>query len=225
MTKFSEFVTKNDFLTFITNPYKNSIRNFKKDFTIFIFLTILNFLTLFIKSLYTDEPFIEDSDLKLYNLKKIFPYLILIPLIEEFSYRGFLRFKNKKIFIISVIAVIILLATFIKVDIYRNSSIIALIILTCFIYFQNQLYEKFLLHINDNLKYLIWISSIIFGLMHLSNFHNFAYINLLGITEKIIAGLFFCYITRKYNIFYSYFFHALNNSLPFLIIIAYKLTT
>jgi hypothetical protein len=55
---------------------QNSIRNFKKDLhTIFIFLKLL---TLFIKSLYTDEPFIEDSDLKLYNLKKIFPYLILI---------------------------------------------------------------------------------------------------------------------------------------------------
>jgi hypothetical protein len=54
---------------------QNSIRNFKKDFTIFIFLKLL---TLFIKSLYTDEPFIEDSDLKLYNLKKIFPYLIPI---------------------------------------------------------------------------------------------------------------------------------------------------
>jgi membrane protease YdiL (CAAX protease family) len=225
MTKISEFVTKNDFLKFINNPYKNSIRNFKKDFTIFIFLTILNFLILFFKSLYTDEPFIEDSDLKLYNLEKIFPYLILIPLIEEFSYRGFLRFKNKKIFIISVIAIIILLATFISVDIFRNTSIIMLIILSCLIYFQNQRYEKFLLHINYNLKPLIWISSIIFGLMHLSNFSDFEYINLLGITEKIIAGLFFCYITQKYNIFYSYFFHALNNSLPFLIIIAYKLIT
>lgn len=225
MTKFSEFVTKNDFLKFINNPYKNSTRNFKKDFTTFIFLTILNFSLLFIKSLHTDEPFIENSDLKLYNLEKIFPYLILIPLIEEFSFRGFLRFKNKRIFIISVIAIIILLATFISVDIFRNISIIILIILTCLIYFQNQRYEKFLLYVNDNLKPLIWISSIIFGLMHLSNFHNFEYINLLGITEKIIAGLFFCYITQKYNILYSYFFHALNNSLPFLIIIAYKLIT
>ncbi|MGO4818826.1 CPBP family glutamic-type intramembrane protease [Flavobacterium sp. W22_SRS_FP1] len=223
MTKFSEIVTKNAFLKFINNPYQKSNRNFKKDFTIFIFLTILNFLVLFIASLYTSEPFIEESDLKLYNIEKIFPYLILIPLIEEFSYRGFLRFKNKKIFIISVIAVITLLATFIKVDIYRNSSIIVIMILTCFIYFQNQLYEKFLLYIDSYLKYLIWISSIIFGLMHLSNFNNFEYVNLLGITEKIIAGLFFCYITGKYNIFYSYFFHALNNSLPFFIIICYKL--
>jgi membrane protease YdiL (CAAX protease family) len=223
MTNLFECITKNDFLKFINSPYKKSSRNFRKDFIIFIFLTVLNFLVLFIKSCYTNEPFIEESDLTLYNIEKILSYLILIPLIEEFSYRGFLRFKNKKIFIISVIAVIILLATFIKVDIYRNSSIILLIILTCFIYFQNQLYEKFLLFINKNLKYLIWISSIIFGLMHLANFHDFEYINLLGITAKIIAGLFFCYITRKYNIFYSYFFHALNNSLPFLIIFAYKL--
>jgi len=223
MTNPFEYITKNDFLKFINNPYKKSNRNFRKDFIIFIFLTILNFLVLFIKSFFTNEPFIEESDLKLYNIEKIFPYLILIPLIEEFGCRGFLRFKNKKIFIISVIAVIILLVTFIKVDFYRNASIIVLIILSCFIYFQNQLYEKFLIYINDNLKYLIWISSIIFGLMHLSNFHNFEYINLLGIAEKIIAGLFFCYITRKYNIFYSCFFHALNNSLPFLIIIAYKL--
>ena len=223
MTNLFECITKNDFLKFINNPYKRSSANFRKDFIIFIFLTVLNFLVLFIKSFYTNEPFIDESDLTLYNIEKIFPYLILIPLIEEFSFRGFLRFKNKKIFIISVIGVIILLATFIKVDNCRNSSIIVLIILTCFIYFQNQLYEKFLLFINENLKYLIWISSIIFGLVHLSNFHEFEYINLLGITEKIIAGLFFCYVTRKYNIFYSYFFHALNNSLPFLIIIAYQL--
>ena len=225
MTNLFECITKNDFLKFINNPCKKSNRNFRKDFIIFIFLTVLNFLVLFLKSFYTNEPFIEESDLTLFNIEKIFPYLILIPLIEEFSFRGFLRFKNIKIFIFSVLAVIILLATFIKVDIYRNSSIIVLIILTCFIYFQNHLYEKLLLFINENLKYLIWISSIIFGLMHLLNFHDFKFINLIGITEKIIAGLFFCYITRKYNIFYSFFFHALNNSLPFLIIIAYKLIT
>jgi len=40
--KFFEFVTKNDFLKFKTNRYKNSIRNFKKDFIIFIFLTSMN---------------------------------------------------------------------------------------------------------------------------------------------------------------------------------------
>ena len=129
MTNLFECITKNDFLKFINNPYKRSSANFRKDFIIFIFLTVLNFLVLFIKSFYTNEPFIEESDLTLYNIEKIFPYLILIPLIEEFSFRGFLRFKNKKIFIISVIGVITLLATFIKVDNYRNSSIIVLIIL------------------------------------------------------------------------------------------------
>jgi hypothetical protein len=60
--------------------------------------------------------------------------------------------------------------------------------------------------------------------MHLSNFHNFAYIILLGITEKIIAFIFLLY-SENTIFFILIFFHALNNSLPFLIIIAYKLTT
>jgi hypothetical protein len=71
-------------LTFITNPSKIVLEILKKILQ-FSFFHNIKLLTLFIKSLYTDEPFIEDSDLKLYNLKKIFPYLILIPLIEEFS--------------------------------------------------------------------------------------------------------------------------------------------
>jgi hypothetical protein len=71
-------------LTFITNPSKIVLEILKKILQ-FSFFYNIKLLTLFIKSLYTDEPFIEDSDLKLYNLKKIFPYLILIPLIEEFS--------------------------------------------------------------------------------------------------------------------------------------------
>jgi hypothetical protein len=60
-------------LTFITNPYKIVLEILKKILQ-FSFSYNIKLLTLFIKSLYTDEPFIEDSDLKLYNLKKIFPY-------------------------------------------------------------------------------------------------------------------------------------------------------
>jgi hypothetical protein len=94
MTKFSEFVTKNDNIH--NKSLQNSIRNFKRFYN-FHFSYNIKLLTLFIKSLYTDEPFIEDSDLKLYNLKKYF-ISNFNPLIEEFSYRGFLRFKNKKDF-------------------------------------------------------------------------------------------------------------------------------
>ena len=77
--------------------------------------------------------------------------------------------------------------------------------------------------IEVNLIIIILISSIIFGSAHLGNYDDFSWVNLIPISEKIIAGVFLCYIAKKYNIWRSYFFHIINNSLPFLIIIAYKL--
>jgi membrane protease YdiL (CAAX protease family) len=223
MHKTLQGVIKNDFLNFLKNPKENFTDKFKKDFTIFIFLIILSFFVSFLKSLITNEGFIDEGDLNKYNFLKIFPFIFLIPLIEELAFRGFLKFKNRTMFFFSIISILIFITTFIKNEIFQFASISIIIILTVVLYFHKKKYVKLLNYITKNLKILIWISSIIFGLIHLTNFHNFEYINLLGITQKIIAGLFFCYITRKYNIFYSYFFHALNNSIPFLIIIVHKL--
>jgi membrane protease YdiL (CAAX protease family) len=91
------------------------------------------------------------------------------------------------------------------------------------VFFNKKLYEIMLKLIDVNAIIITLISSIFFGSIHLFNYNNFSWINLLPTSEKIIAGVFLCYIAKKYNIWLSYFFHIINNSLPFLIIIVYKL--
>ena len=101
--------------------------------------------------------------------------------------------------------------------------IVIIIIGLLFLLFKNW-YPLLIDFITNNLKILVLISSICFGIIHLTNFENFEWINLIGIFEKIIAGIFLCYITRKYNIWHSYLFHVLNNSIPFILVMIYILS-
>ena len=193
-----------------------------KDFSLFILLTILNFFAGYAKSLITNESFIDQSDLDKFNLSKIFPYLFLIPLIEELVFRGFLQYKSRLVLILSFISIIFFLASFFKQETTILYIFIVVIIWALLVFFNKKLYGKMLHFIEVNSKIIILISSIIFGSIHLFNYDNFSLVNLIPISEKIIAGVFLCYIAKKYNIWRSYFFHIINNSLPFLIIILYK---
>ena len=213
-----------DFICFIKNPNQVFHSNFKQDFIIFVILTFLNFFGLFVKGIVTKEPFIESSDLPNFTFSKIFPVIFLIPLIEEFAFRGFLQFRSKLIFISSLISHIILVITFVSNYKIKTTMLIVMIIIgLLFLLFKNW-YLLLINFITNNLKILVFISSICFGIMHLTNFENFEWINLISIFEKIIAGIFLCYITRKYNIWHSYFFHILNNSIPFILVIIYVLS-
>lgn len=214
---------KNDFLYFLKNPNKKFRGIFRQDFTLFIVLTILNFFAGYVKSLITHEPFIDQSDLDKFNLSKFFPYLFLVPLIEELVFRGFLQYKSRLVLILSFISIIFVLTSYFKEETTILYIFIVVIICGLLVLFNKKLYEKMLSFIEVNLIIIILISSIIFGSAHLGNYDDFSWVNLIPISEKIIAGVFLCYIAKKYNIWRSYFFHIINNSLPFLIIIAYKL--
>lgn len=102
----SNYLMKNDFLCFLKIPNQKFHGIFRQDFTLFIVLTILNFFAGYIKSLITHESFIDQSDLDKFNLSKIFPYLFLIPLIEELIFRGFLQYKSRLVLILSFISII-----------------------------------------------------------------------------------------------------------------------
>lgn len=224
MIKIFNNLLSKDFICFIKNSNEVFHSNFKQDFLIFVILTFLNFFGLFVKGIVTKEPFIEPSDLPNFTFSKIFPIIFLIPLIEEFAFRGFLQFKSKLIFIISLISYIILLITFVSNYTIKATIIIVMIIIgLLFLLFKNW-YPLLIDFITNNLKILVLISSTCFGIVHLTNFENFEWINLISIFEKIIAGIFFCYITRKYNIWHSYFFHILNNSIPFILVMIYILS-
>ena len=219
----SAYPMKNDFLSFLKNPHQKFTGFFRKDFTLFLLLTILSFFAGYLKSLITQESFIDESDLNEFNSSKIFPIIFLIPLIEELVFRGFLQYKSRLIFIMSFVSMIFFLTSFIKQDSKITHVLIVLTVLGLSVFFNKKLYQKMLNFIDANTIIIILISSIFFGCIHLLNYDNFLWVNLLPISEKIIAGVFLCYIAKKYNIWHSYFFHLINNSIPFLIIWVYKL--
>lgn len=219
----SNNLMKNDFLCFLKNPNKKFNGAFRQDFTLFLFLTILSFFAGYLKSLITHESFIDAGDLNKFNFSKIFPLIFLIPIIEELAFRGFLQYKSRLVFILSFISILFFLTSFFKQETMITSILIVAIILGPLVFFNKKIYEKMLNFIDVNAIIITLISSLFFGFIHLFNYDNFSWVNLIPISEKIITGVFLCYITKKYTIWHSYFFHIINNSLPFLIIILYKL--
>jgi membrane protease YdiL (CAAX protease family) len=213
----------NDFSCFLKNPNQKFNGVFRQDFTLFVLFTILSFFAGYVKSLITHESFIDESDLSKFNFSKIFPFIFLIPLIEELVFRGFLQYRSRLVFTLSFISIIFLLTSFFKQETTITYILIVVIILGLSVFFNKELYGKMLNFIDVNAIIITLISSIFFGSMHLFNYDTFYWVNLIPISEKVIAGVFLCYVAKKYGIWRSCFFHAINNSLPFLIIILHKL--
>ena len=214
---------KVDFLNFFKNPNQKFMGPFKRDFLIFLILTLLNFFCVFVKSLFTHDPFIDEGDLAKFNSAKLFSFVLLIPLIEELVFRGFLQYKSRLIFMLSAIAVLFFTSSFIKLETASTAILVMVSILSLIVLFNKRAYHAMLRFIARNTIAITLISAILFGFVHLFNYDTFIWLNLIPIAEKIISGLFLCYIAKKYSIWHSYFFHALNNLIPFLLIVLYQL--
>jgi membrane protease YdiL (CAAX protease family) len=145
---------------------------------------------------------------------------IYSPFIEEILFRSILRLntKNIKLFISSIIAVIMLF-------VFRplgslESKALSLI---CFIISYSRIRK---LNIPDiNIKYkkpiiiysLFTVSSILFGLCHLKyGYIEFDLKNMVLFLRHFIPGITFGYIRLKYGLKWSILMHSLTNALIFL---------
>ncbi|MDY3350982.1 CPBP family intramembrane metalloprotease [Riemerella anatipestifer] len=210
-----------DFVLFLQNPRQKFYNKFSSDIIIFIILTAFNFLLLIPKTIFTDGPFFDPEDLESLSANVFISHIFIVPLIEEFTFRGFLRHKSKLMFFLSLLALIFLFSSFLKNENLKNISLVIIAIVGFISIINKSVYKKINLLITKNIRILIIVSSIGFGLMHLTNYEAFDWINLFGIFGKIIKGIFLCYITVKYSIWHSFLFHALNNIIPFLLIAMY----
>jgi CAAX amino terminal protease family. len=198
----------------------NNILNFNNsrtvgfDICLFLGLTLFNIAFVFIKGYITKEAIVDESDRIYLNTSKFISIIILVPLIEEFVFRGYLCF-DKKVFILPFL----MASIFIIYSFFDNNKFlfIFVIIFSLLMFFSpvNKLVMDF---INTYVFYFIIISSLLFGVIHLTNYDDFKYVNLLVILPKILMGVFLSYITLKYNIFAAYFFHCVNNIIPFFMI-------
>ncbi len=209
----------NNAIRFLRNPSENKKGNsLLQDFILFIAVFSLNLIGVTVKIFFTEEVIVDDSDFKLLTSSKLFSLILLVPLIEEFTFRGFLNFKNRYIYILSVLALLFFCFSFIKQEEIQLVICSIFLSLSILVYFYKELYIKMLKFISKHIFILAIVSSVAFGIIHISNYSEFGLVDIFTILQKIIGGLFLAYIAYKYNIWLSYFFHIINNIIPFTII-------
>ena len=207
-----------DFFNFLRSPNNNFKGSFIKDFYIFVGLFLLSILIFFIKNLAANEAPVEEKDYQMLTFSKFYSYVLLIPLIEELCFRGFIKFRKKYILILSFIAYIFFAFNIVKNEDIKLYIILVILITGCIIIFSKNIYNILLKFISNNYKFLIYFSSFCFAIAHFTNYSDFELLNFLPILSKFLGGLFLAYLVSKYNIWYGIFFHSLNNAIPFLII-------
>ncbi|MGY5677741.1 hypothetical protein [Riemerella anatipestifer] len=94
---------ESDFVLFLQNPRQKFYNKFSSDIIIFIILTAFKFLLLIPKTIFTDGPFFDPEDLESLSANVFISHIFIVPLIEEFAFRGFLRFKSKFMFFLSLL--------------------------------------------------------------------------------------------------------------------------
>ena len=194
--------------------------SFGFDVCLFLGLTLLNITAVVIKSFVTNEAIIDDSDLKHLALSRLITAIIVVPFFEEFVFRGYLCLEKKIYVVLFTIALLFLVCVFFN----SNKFIIACVLIFSFLMlFCSSVNTMVVGYINTHLLVFIIISSILFGVMHFTNYDKFEYVNLLIIVPKILVGVFLSYITLKYNIFLAYAFHGINNFIPFIMIYFYSI--
>ncbi|WP_370398139.1 CPBP family glutamic-type intramembrane protease [Tenacibaculum dicentrarchi] len=170
------------------------------------------FLILFIK-----KPFIDEDDFSKLTIGIFVTYLFLIPLIEELCFRGVLSL-SKKIFFVSLVAILIVLLCFFKFN-FISLSIINLGILTLV---NNDLIFRIKRFVDENIIIVIIITAILFSIAHLKNYESINVEAYLKSIPKFTGGLYLGYISYKYGISRSYILHGINNLIPFIIILIVK---
>ena len=195
-----------------------------QDFIVFSLLSTANRLYIFIRSSMTSGSIIEEGDFKALSIEKILLFIILIPMVEELAFRGFLFFLDKKYISLTFLSVLCILLSVIKTPSVKYSAIFLSTIIFLPLLFSDG-FRMYSLEIIGRYRIqLIYITSIAFGLAHLTNYSSFYVGNIPTIIIKISYGLFFCYAAVKYNsIWFAWLFHAMSNAIPTLILYFFRM--
>lgn len=197
-------------------------KNIQFDFIyLFIFVFTFNMLILKIINHIYKKPFIDEDDFSKLTIGIFVTYVFLIPLIEELCFRGVLSL-SKKIFFVSLVAILIVLLCFFKFNFISLSIISLIIILGILTLVNNDLIFRIKRFVDENIIIVIIITAILFSIAHLKNYESINVEAYLKIIPKFTGGLYLGYIAYKYGISRSYILHGMNNLIPFIIILIVK---
>lgn len=213
-----------EFLYFLTSGKTSNNKKYIQDFVI-LFLVVFSIgITISIlKHYFYDIDMFDDEEFEMLNWKTFFSYVLIIPLFEEVIFRAPLLIPKANIYSISI-CILILIASFIYIEntyLVLSISIVVLTLQTLYL-----TAKRFMDTINKAIRnrylILVIVSSISFGLLHMSNYEEINFQTLISVIGRIIAGFYFAYIVTKYDFKSSYFLHGINNIIPFAILFVAK---
>jgi len=205
-------------LKFITNPYiperkKPSIKDLTKLFAFYLLAIIpLAIIIHFV----TKELGITRIDFSNKTTTFILYGVFLAPVIEEFVFRSWFKWSRKNSIILVSLFVALIGLSFIRTKTLFYVAIMLILGIILFFVSKSRKQEIKEL-VSTKIKYFYWGSSIVFGLIHASNYtgniwYLIGFSVILG-SPQIAGGFILGFIRLKYGLRYSIYFHILNNSL------------
>jgi hypothetical protein len=207
-----------DFISYLKNPFEDLKLPAKKIWSVLlVFLTI--YIIKIIVAIVSHVVFKDNApDSGLRDLPTVFPlWLVLFvpPLLEELSFRLWLKRNTATILISSVGFVWCLASMFLADAIYSTDRLV----LRCIVALAGGGAVALLLKkqiINAKFPIIFYLSAILFGLMHARNFIDVssfagALFVLINLVMHMLTGLFLGYVRIGYGIVASILFHVTNN--------------
>jgi len=200
----------------------------KKDWTfdfVYLFLSLFVISIIFLISTYLlfNKPVFDADDLKLLRTpEKLLMLIIMIPIIEEFSMRGVFVVHNKLNITLWTLCLTAILFTFISQPWILIPLLVGLIILSLLLYFNLEFRRTFNCFISKYFLFFLCLTSIVFGLLHLSNYPILDTHTVLKVLPRVLGGFYLGYIANKYGIKYSILMHCINNTIPFIMVVGYQ---
>lgn len=207
-----------DFINYLKNPFEDLKLPAKKIWSVLlVFLTI--YIIKIIVAIVSHVVFKDNApDSGLRDLPTVLPLwfvLFIPPLLEELSFRLWLK-RNTVTILISTVCFIWCLASMFLSDVLYSTD---RLVLRCIVALAVGVALALLLKkqiINAKFPIIFYLSAILFGLMHAHNFIDVASIAgalfvLINLAMHTLTGLFLGYVRVGYGIVASFLLHVTNN--------------
>jgi len=213
-----------EFAVFLKTGNTKTDKNYFKDFLVlFSIVFAIGISISFLKSYYYDINLIDKEDFEKLNWKTVISYVLVVPLIEEIIFRAPLLVPKAKIYSILISSILVITSLIYIENSILNTIFIIIVIIIQLLYNKNDIIRltvnKF---ISQNYLIMIYLTSISFGTLHMTNYEEVDAQTFISIIGRVIGGFYFAFIVTKYTLKSSYLLHAVNNIIPFLILLVVK---
>jgi membrane protease YdiL (CAAX protease family) len=193
-------------------------------------ITFINYLLIESGVILSPQHHFSDADKGLFTI--ILMSVIIAPIMEEITFRGWLIYNRIAIAIVPAVLFVYFISPHIfhqKLFDEMTNTIISLFtgtILSLCTYFLLKKIEIHLIKLwNKNTRILLFISAVLFGYVHIFNYNitlNLILFSPFILLPFIVGGLIIGYIRIRMGFFWGLTYHVTNNLIPILITILLK---